>query len=143
MREKVWWFIDPAIHQVWATDSTNSRSMSIGRRSTMMTGDGAKEPETPDPKRKKKAINFASSATTITPTAANKEELKQMALIIVNLMVSDHIIVQIKNYNDPLSLWKRIKGLYDIDSFDRHILLKNQLYTIKMDYRKTMEEKSF
>ena len=75
MQEKVWWFIDPAIHQMWAMDNLNSRLMSIGR-SPMTTRDGANELETPDSKQKGKAMNFANSAMAITPTIANKEELK-------------------------------------------------------------------
>jgi hypothetical protein len=140
MREKVWRFVDPIIHPVCVTDDTSIGSTSMAGGSAATPGDGTKEPETLDSKRKDKEIDTTGSATTITPAVANQEELRQTALIIINLSMSDRVIERIKNYSDPSLLWKRLKGLYDTDSSARRIMLKNQLYAMKMDDGKTMEE---
>jgi hypothetical protein len=65
--------------------------------------------------------------------ALEKERQKKKALLIINLVVRDHVILYILDMKEPTVCSKRLKNLYATNNNVRRMLLRRKLTNLKME----------
>jgi hypothetical protein len=62
-----------------------------------------------------------------------KERQKKKALLIINLVVRDHVVLYILDMKEPTVCSKRLKNLYATNNNVRRMLLRRKLTNLKME----------
>jgi hypothetical protein len=56
------------------------------------------------------------------------------------LIVSDSLLPHIMSVRDPRLVWVKLRDLYQPKSMNRQLILKQQLYSLKMTHKTTIDE---
>jgi hypothetical protein len=88
-------------------------------------------------------LAFASTPVSAPASPAvpvDTETFKFRALCVITMMVKDSFLPHIMHIHDPRLVWIRLRDLYESKSINRRLTLKQQLYSLRMSERTTIDE---